>query len=123
MERIVIFDDKEVVYSNTFLSDTALRDTIQLLQLRLGSVSEIQGVHHDGSEYVFASFQGHSIYIGAYDLVGKNKLYILRNTLILGVLFSMGVSVILGMFIASEVLQPLRKITRFIHTAPMHNFD
>ncbi|RYU96536.1 sensor histidine kinase [Emticicia agri] len=121
-EKILIFSDKnELLYSNideiVINYDAALLDSVReakYLELPSGENESLGLIYNNGPQHFV-------ILASAFDKFGKSKLKNLRDTLIIGLIVGILITIILGIFFAGGALKPVNLFINKISTITANN--
>lgn len=121
-EKVLIFSDKnELLYSNideiVINYDAALLDRVRkakYLELSNGENEALGLVYNLGQEH-------YVVLASAFDKFGKSKLKNLRETLIVGLVAGILVTILLGIFFAGGALKPVNLFINKISTITANN--
>lgn len=121
-EKVLIFSDKnELLYSN--IDEIVIDYDASLLdRVRKAKYLEFSSGENESLGLVYNLRQQHFVVLAsAFDKFGKSKLKNLRDTLIVGLVFGILVTILLGIFFAGGALKPVNLFISKISTITANN--
>ncbi len=121
-EKVLVFDQKNRLFYSS-LDDHVIHFSQDLLdRVRAQKYVETQSTDNEVVGLLYElNGEKYVILASAYDKFGRSKMNNLRSTLIVGLIFGIGVTVLLGIFFAGNALRPVNQFITQISAITANN--